>query len=280
MKILIIIVTFNSDQFLSRCLNGLKIFKDNADIVISNNGEKVKNDIIPSGLNVEILNNIKNIGFAAGVNSAIKSKNISIYNWIWILNPDTEIVKCENNPIIFFNLQEKLIFKGEKSQYFPDIWSPVIYDAKDKIWFSGGKINLWTGECSHETNSARRKDNQSFRQSKWVSGCSMFVKPEVFKKIGNFDEQFFLFYEDVDFCVRARDAGYIVGVIFCRELGFKIIHHISSLVKNIKTKQKYSIEQKSKWHFFKKHWFKFSPSVFAISWLRNIKHNIKLSLNN
>lgn len=74
----------------------------------------------------------------------------------------------------------------------------------------GGKINWLLGRTTHLECS----NVQMFECSKidYVSGCAMFIKTEVFKKIGLFNEKYFLYFEDVDFCLRARKAGFNLAV--------------------------------------------------------------------
>ena len=56
--------------------------------------------------------------------------------------------------------------------------------------------------------------NQELRNKKidYISGCAMCVKRKVFEKIGLFDERFFLYFEDADFCTRAKRNGYNITV--------------------------------------------------------------------
>ncbi len=46
----------------------------------------------------------------------------------------------------------------------------------------------------------------------WVSGCALFIRQDLFSRLGGFDEDFFLYFEDVDLCHRAKNLGYEIIV--------------------------------------------------------------------
>jgi len=263
MKILVIIIAYDDMEALKQCITSLLKTGFNLKIVIVDNfGD------LPDYEKYEMIKPVRNLGFAGGVNFGIKSAGrhgglpLQQYDWVWILNPDTEVkIKGILGEI-------KGIFGG-MDKY--DIFSPVIYDKKGEIWFAGGKINKWTGECTHKDKN---------KETAWVSGCSMFVRPKVFEKIGLFDEKFFLFYEDVDFCLRAKTAGFKIGILDEKDLGMRIVHNVSKSVNNLKSTEKYKIESESKLYFLKKHWREFYPSAFLISWARGTKHKIELRIKN
>ncbi|MBD3340847.1 MAG: glycosyltransferase [Candidatus Lokiarchaeota archaeon] len=81
----------------------------------------------------------------------------------------------------------------------------------NRIWSAGGKISGITKRTSQYGQDVM--DNGQFNQPRdvdFVSGCCMLVRREVFERIGLFDEKYFMYYEDVDFCVRAQAASYRV----------------------------------------------------------------------
>ncbi len=254
MKILVIIVNYKDELNLRACLTSLDPDLDIC--VVDNSGQRTRKLEVDEFKNVKVISTGKNVGFAAGVNVVLRFARGKLkYDWVWLLNPD-----C----IVNGGLKEFMENYADKY----DIFAPVIYDTKGKIWFAGGKINRWTGECCHKINEVD-----------WVSGCSMFISKKVFDAIGFFDEKFFLFYEDVDFCLRAKASGFRVGVIGKDNLEdeeelerLKVIHNVSQSVKNLK--DKYAIEMKSKFYLLKKHGEYFYPTAGLISWMRMVKHRM------
>jgi GT2 family glycosyltransferase len=145
-----------------------------------------------------IENTVINRGFAKAVNIGIKKALKSGADLILLVNPDVDL-----GSISFPELQ-----KG--SAHF-DIWGASML-MSDKTYV-GGKVEdrvmsggLITGKI--ETKSSPRR----YQEAEFVSGSLMVIKREVIKECGYFDPGFFLYYEDVEYCVRAAKAGYRVGV--------------------------------------------------------------------
>ena len=148
------------------------------------------------GQNIEIIGNAENYGFAAAANQAIEFALKKGTDKIFLVNPDTEITPSLINKL---------------SNYNDHIVSPLI---KFKIngqtkYDHGGKIKWLYGRTYHlETDKAKMIDDKI----DYVSGCAMLIDRAVFHKIGNFDERYFLYFEDVDFCLRAKKAGFKIKV--------------------------------------------------------------------
>ncbi len=268
MKLLVVIVNYGDDRNLKECLGSLSqlapLFggKTTIDVFVVNNGRN-ELKITNYKLRIKIIKTHRNLGFAAGVNRGLKMKNVKEYDWVWVLNPDTIIQNKEFTNLEFTNLDLNSGF---------DVWSPVIYQSDGRVWFAGGKLDKITGEPI-----IIRKEVENDGDCTWVSGCSMFVRPAVFAKIGLFDEKFFLFYEDVDFCLRAKKAGFKVGIV--RDIPFYVMHKVSQSVRKIDGKEKYAIESKSKNYLIRKHWKFFWPTAKVISRIRSEKHKLTEQLN-
>ncbi|MBD3341421.1 MAG: glycosyltransferase [Candidatus Lokiarchaeota archaeon] len=85
----------------------------------------------------------------------------------------------------------------------------LLMQPYNRIWSAGGKISGITKRTSQYGQGVI--DNGQFNQPRdvdFVSGCCMLIRREVFERIGTFNEDFFMYYEDVDFCVRAKAASY------------------------------------------------------------------------
>ncbi len=145
-------------------------------------------------------NTIDNRGYAAAVNEGIKrglKKGAEVFV---ILNPDISLKK----------LKDKLLFEGLK--YF-DILGFVLNQNQKKYF--GGTIDRWrmSGGLNKEINSKNFLDKEKrFLKTDFVSGSMMIIKKKVIEKLGLFDEKYFLYYEDVDYCYRAKEKGFNVGI--------------------------------------------------------------------
>lgn len=202
-KIFVIILNFNGIETLLPCLNS--IFQSdypNFEVVVVDNDSKDES-FEKARLNysrAHFIKNSTNVGFSKGNNIGIRYALEKFADHVFVLNNDTVIEK---------NTLSTLVKEIEASP-LTGIVSPVILGADNKIiWFAGGKIN-W-----NKMRNIHLLDLPSMLpyESEYLTGCAMLVKKEVFKKIGLFDERFFLYYEDADFSVRAKKAGFNLLVI-------------------------------------------------------------------
>lgn len=202
MKTFIIILHFGDPAVTLDCVRSVIAKKLNfTELVVVDNNQNFD----PKNFKgkIEILKNKKNLGFAGGVNVGIKYALSKKVDYILLLNNDT-IVKNDflKEIVTFMKLNETV-----------GIASPAIKYKRGRstVYDTGGKINKLFGRTTH--NEVSQVLNKKPRQVDYVSGCCMLVKKEVFEKIGLFDERFFLYYEDVDFCIRAKNKGFFSYVL-------------------------------------------------------------------
>ncbi len=185
-------------------------------ILVDNNpGVDLKGKIAKKILQkIEIIVNKKNYGFAQGNNIGIKRAMEKRADYLLILNNDTVVDK---------NLLIQLFKVLEKNQHI-NIVSPKIYFApgyefhkeryndqeKGKvIWYAGGHIDWNNIYASHlGVNEVDRGQYDRLKLTDFATGCCMLVKKEVFSKTGFFNQKYFLYWEDVAFCQKAKQAGF------------------------------------------------------------------------
>ncbi|MEI7890516.1 MAG: glycosyltransferase family 2 protein [bacterium] len=197
-KVFIIVLNFNGSSVLSNCLKSImQSDYPNFEVVLVDNNstdssfEQAKNDFS----RFHFIKNSENIGFSRGNNIGIRFALEKFADLVFILNNDTIIDK---NTI-------STLAKTSKQYKKSGIITPLILEGDNKkVWFAGGKINWCTMKTSHVTKVSSKKPYKS----EYLSGCAMLIKKDVFKKIGLFDERFFLYYEDTDFSMRAKKAGF------------------------------------------------------------------------
>ncbi|MDP3974587.1 MAG: oligosaccharide flippase family protein [bacterium] len=134
-----------------------------------------------------------NRGYAGALNKGIKlSKNY---------NPDYYIFG--NDDISFKNLSGKALFDASK---FYDLWGFTL-KQNGKLYYGGelDKLRLSGG-------LVLKKPKKRFSKVDFISGSLMIIKKEVIQKTGYFDESYFLYYEEVDYCERARLNRFKIGL--------------------------------------------------------------------
>ncbi len=206
-KISIIILTWNGVRHISNCLESIQESTySNYEIIVVDNGSKDGTpELIRNNFpNVKLILNKKNLGFTGGNNIGIKK---AIGDIIFLLNDDTKI-----HP----NLIEVLVQELESSSKI-GIVGPKIYfmNKPNKIWFAGGKIDWSKSDSFHLGKDLADKEliNDSKKEVDFITGCALMIKKDVIDKIGLLDDNFFAFYEDADWCQKAKKAGYQVVYI-------------------------------------------------------------------
>jgi GT2 family glycosyltransferase len=99
------------------------------------------------------------------------------------------------------------------------------YGNDNIISHAGGYIDLFRCTTLHYGVNALRKDEQfnTEKEVGFISGCMMLIKKDVFTKIGLLNEEYFMYYEDTDFCLSATNKGY--RLVYCPEA--EIYHKVS-----------------------------------------------------
>ncbi|MGQ9847605.1 MAG: glycosyltransferase family 2 protein [Bacteroidales bacterium] len=208
-NISIIIVNWNGTEDTIECINSLKnVSYENLNLIVvdNNSDEDQKKRLIEfvNNTDITLILNKDNSGFAGGNNIGIRKALENQSDYILLLNNDTTVDKDFLLPLL-------KIFESESNC---GIVSPIInyYSKPDKVWSAGGKISKIRGSGFAITNIKSQNLSEKIREVSFVSGCCMLIKSEIFHKIGLFDEDFFLYVEDADFCVRTKKEGYRIFV--------------------------------------------------------------------
>ncbi len=147
-----------------------------------------------------------NGGFAAGNNLGIKAMNAEVY---WLLNSDT-IVRPQALTILLKTLQENpqvglISPRLEWPDGTPQISCFRFHSPASEL-IAGAATSVVTKLFQAFNVPIEVSDRPSFPQ--WTSFASVMIRREVFEQIGLLDEGYFMYYEDVDFCRRAQQAGW------------------------------------------------------------------------
>lgn len=197
-KVSVIFPTFNGLADTKTCLESirkLKYPKERIEIIMVDNcsSDRTIETIKKMFPEVKILPQNNNLGFAKAVNLGIKTAK---GEYFLITNNDVTFTKNYLTQLVDFLQKKPLVgITGGKVYY---------KRPQKKISFPGAKFDFYTGLLRPNKNP-----NQII-ETDWVPGCNMLIKREVLENIGIFDEDFFFYFEDLDFCLRARKAGYKV----------------------------------------------------------------------
>lgn len=212
----IIIVNYNTRDILRKCLAGVLTSKmkgsfevwvvDNASS--DNSFEMVKKEF-PK---VKLIQSDKNLGFAGGNNLALTKAAAQYY---LLLNTDTQVRKDSLNALLERMKANKFDIASCKLVNPDGTLQPNVGDLP----IGGALLNWLFGiddlpflkrliPSFHRTNPDYYKNE---RRVGWVSGSVFMLSKQVLKNVGLLDGRIFMYGEDVDYCFRAKKAGFTVG---------------------------------------------------------------------
>jgi GT2 family glycosyltransferase len=150
--------------------------------------------VLPEG--VPILTMSENRGYTGGANAAL---------WDWRSRwPGSEFCVIGSHDLhVSSDTFARLLSAAQENPSF-GIFAPALVAPFE---FGGG---VWTGE---NARAARVSDERGLVERDWVSGACLVLRAACIDQVGGFDERFGSYFEDVDLCLRARDAGWKVGVV-------------------------------------------------------------------
>ena len=252
----VVILNYNGIKLIEKFLPSvIKFTPSKYNIYIIDNGSSDGSvEFIRSNfkkINIVELN--KNYGYAKGYNIGLKKINDDI---LCLLNNDVEVTEKWTEEVM-------IQFKNEKETA---VIQPKMKDSNKRDYFdyagaSGGFLDRYGYPyCNGRIFNKIEKDNNQYNKINnifWACGACFFVRNNVFKKFGGFDEIFWAHFEEIDLCWRLQNSGH--------KISFNpnsTIYHVNAGTLNIDNP--------------KKTYFNFRNMLFTIT--KNSKHNLFLLL--
>jgi len=219
-KVVIIILNWNNAADTLACLDS--VFRSdypNFHVLVVDNGST---DGSPEAVRaayptVTLIENGANLGYAEGNNVGIRHALAHGADYVLLLNNDTLVAP---------DMLAKLLAVAEADAQI-GIVGPLIcyYDPPDVVWNAGNAIDWQEGNVMNlrGDESCDKVGTQPYAVD-YVSGCALCIRRSVIEQVGLLDARFFIYYEETDWCVRTRRAGYIVMMV----PGARIWHKVSS----------------------------------------------------
>ncbi len=289
MDISIIIVSFNTKEFLKKCLDSIVKYSPSdlkIEVIVVDNAstDGTISAINNTKLQLNIIENKTNVGFSKANNIGVKH---SSGKYVLFLNPDTEISKGLFKTMNDFMQERKdvaaatskvVLFNGQLDDAchrgFPTPWNAFCYFSGLSKLFPKSKLLTGYNLGSLDLSTVHEIDA--------CAGAFMLVRREAGEQVGWWDEDYFWYGDDLDFCYRLKqNSGKIFFVPTVSILHYKgVSGGIKSHSKNISTasKQTRLLATKSRFDamrvFYKKHYVKKYPKI--ITWLVFVFIDIKL----
>lgn len=212
MKTAVVILNWNGKKFLQQFLPGvLKNSDTHARVIVADNcSEDGSVEYLRSHFpDVPVIQNEINGGFAKGYNDALRSVEAEYYV---LLNSDIEVTPGWIEPVIEMMDKDPLIAACQ-----PKLLSWHNRDEFEYAGGAGGFIDKYGYPfCRGRLFQSLEKDTGQYDDACevfWATGACMFVRASVYKELGGLDERFFAHMEEIDFCWRAKNAGY--RIMYC-----------------------------------------------------------------
>jgi GT2 family glycosyltransferase len=225
----IVIVNYRTDDLLVKCLESLEKVGEflQFEVIVVDNGGTVAAGAVREGFpSVRLVTNPENVGFARAANQGIR---LSRGRSVLCLNPDTVVHEGALATMVgYLDTHPAVGAAGAR-----------LLESDGSLQYScrrfPGYLTIFFGRYAVLTrflpgNAASRDylyldwDHRSVREVDWVSGACLIVRREVLDSVGGFDEGYFLFVEDMDWCRRIRDAGW--SIVYLPDA--VVTHHIGA----------------------------------------------------
>ena len=215
-KVGIVIVHYRSFADTERCLNSLleQAYSNWFAVVVDNSPDDPSGRQLVQAFDDPRLSFLimpQNLGFAAGCNrGACQARELGA-DYLWFLNPDTEASR-----LALAGLIEQAEIIGHVK--LGSLCSAVTYADSDpnvppRIWGAGGTVDAARRRIAMHQDVKRGSQSASSPCAQayevdYSPGCSMLIPVGVWLAVGPFDESYFLYFEETDWCLRASRLGY------------------------------------------------------------------------
>ncbi len=229
-----IIVNYRSSRELLRCLESIRAseFKGGTEVLVIDNsdvdsGIPIVRETFPE---IRLVRNSTNIGFASACNQAAR---LATGRHLLFVNPDVEL-----NPHTVSRLSAYLDEHPKTGAVGPKVLNPdgtLQFSCRrfPTVWSGLFNRYSWLTRLFPNNRFSRRylmtdMDHDATQIVDWLSGCCLMVPRVVFQKVGMFDENYFLFIEDVDLCRTIGDQG------------LDVVYHPATTITHISSKNQWT----------------------------------------
>lgn len=208
-EISIVILNWNQYDDTAECLRSLRhVHHPPFEIYLVDNGsiDGSPEKLVAEFPEVRIVRNTENLGYAEGNNVGIRKALESGANFILLLNNDT---------VVHAEFLAELMKVADREPTAGILGAKVVYyDRPDLLWALGGNLLQPFARIRMLGRDRPVADvGSSVGEFDHVPGATMFVRSEVFRRQGLLDRNYFLNWEDAEFCIRAKKAGWrVLGV--------------------------------------------------------------------
>ena len=209
-RIVAIVVTWNRRADLVRCLASLQASDyDNFEVVVVDNGSNdgSRAAVRQAFPRINYLSSANNLGFAGGNNLGIRCGLERGADYVFLLNDDAVVEPSTLGALA----------QAAEAQPAAGMWGAKIYALEDRrVVISGGGVLQGGWRPMHRSQGARDDSAPGGSAEDrpiavdFLSGAALLASRKAIEAVGLLDEDFYLYFEDVEWCYRARQRGFSV----------------------------------------------------------------------
>lgn len=201
-RVCVVLLNWNGWSDTSACLSSLRFLDySNHEVLVVDNGSTDDSvarlhEFYPE---VEVIEAGRNLGFAGGCNVGIERALALHADYIWLLNNDT---------LVEAGTLRALVAKAESDPNIGAVGSAIysmLQPDRLQVW-GGGYVNFWLGRSRHFERPVPDS------KIEFLTGASLLIRRRAVEAVGLLDDEFFMYWEDGDYCFRLRAAGWKLGV--------------------------------------------------------------------
>lgn len=254
-------MTYNAEDFIREYLDSLRPLLAEADkytlVCVDNASADKTCELISSYIEefdlagkMHLVAERDNIGFGRGCNSGASFASQFSPDYLWFLNPDTQVNETSGQQLLnFFDDERQPDFIGSVLKNEQGELRPGAFRFPGAMTTLSTTLRLGLLDRIFPNHTSSFPLSESPTLADWLTGASFMVKREVFEKLEGFDPKYFLYFEEVDLFLRAKRAGYTAWT--CPK---STVFHISGASTGINKPGK-AIKRRPKYWFESRRYF-------------------------
>lgn len=201
----VVLINWNQYDLTASCIRSLQEVRQPAlRILVVDNGstdQSAARLAAEFGAGIDLLRNGANLGFTGGNNAGIRWALAAGADYVLLLNNDTVVAPGFLAPLVQRAAADPRIGAVTAKIFY--LHDPTL------LWAAGGELNLWLGRARNRGGGERDRGQYDKPGAVgYVTGCCLLARRAVFEAIGLLDDRYFTYFEDTDWCLRLRAAGY------------------------------------------------------------------------
>ena len=218
-RTLVAVLTWKGEAVTRRCLDSLRGTSQwpNDVVIVDNASGTGEGDRLAHDYGVASVTTERNGGVAGGYNAAIARACVEGYEHVLLLNNDVRILRGDAVRVLSVAMHPGVAAVG-----------PIV-EEDSGLWSAGGRLRLALGHATHRKEPAGPEPYVA----DWIDGAAMLVSVDAARAIGGFADDYFLYWEETDWCTRARQSGWQILV----EPRVRIFHERGATIPGIQTRR-------------------------------------------